>query len=267
MCEYLSVEPVSRMAATLDRPDDNRNLLKELPLGWHWLYFLESPPTSLVGDDGRTVPGGFLPDTGLPRRMWAGGSIEFTGKVALEQEATCTTTIRSIVPKSGRTGKLVFVSTEHRLFQGNPSPVVIETRDLVFREAPRAGEKPRLVEPPTDATWRREVSPDPVMLFRFSALTFNAHRIHYDVDYCRNVEGYPDLVVHGPMIALLLLDLVERMAPDQMIQRFRYRNVSPLFAHHPFAICGTPRENNRVTLWAENHAGGVATEGEVELVS
>ena len=262
--ELLVAEPARRMAATLDRDAEGLRDGGALPPGWHWLYFLDAPPGALLGADGRSVAGGFYPETGLPRRMWAGGSLTFDGSLALGGEASSTTTISRVERKQGRSGALVFVSTEHRIVQGGHEAVV-ETRDLVFREAARPGENTRRAEPPGEAAWRREIAPDPVLLFRFSALTFNAHRIHYDADYCRQEEGYPGLVVHGPLLALLLLDLAGRQLAERRFRRFTYRGVAPVFAPGSFHVCGAPGDDGRIRLWAESADGALATTADLEL--
>ncbi len=262
--EVLAVHPARRLAATFEREIGPLEAGSPLPPGWTLLYFLDAPPTSVIGRDGRTFPGDFIPDTGLPRRMWAGGSFTFTGELILGRPATSTVTIRDVARKEGRSGALCFITTEHRVEQDGRTAVV-EMRDLVFREAADARAAPRPMEPPGPAAWRRSVAADPVLLFRFSALTFNAHRIHYDIEYCRSEEGYPDLVVHGPMQALLLLDLAERKRPGCRIRHFRYRGKAPVFAPGPFSVCGAPEDNGRLRLWIEDERGGLATTAELEL--
>jgi len=249
------------LAATLDRDDAALREGAPLPPGWHWLYFLDAPLTGQLGEDGRTVPGGFLPDTGLPRRMWAGGTIDFDAPLPLGSEATCEARIDNIEAKQGRSGPLVFVTTRHVISSGGRRAVE-ERRDLVFRGLPGEDEPQRREQAPGCGTWRRVVTPDPVLLFRFSALTFNAHRIHYDVDYCRAVEGYPTLVVHGPLLALLMLDLVARERPDGVVRSFAYRVLAPLYSGSPFAVCGCEREGG-AELWVEGPDGTLATKGRV----
>ena len=262
--EVLGVPSARHLAATFDRDEEDLEAGSALPPGWTLLYFLDAPPTSAVGRDGRTSSGEFIPDTGLPRRMWAGGSFTFTGDLILGRPATSTMTVRNVARKEGRSGALCFVTTEHRIEQDGRD-VVTEIRDLVFREAPKSSEPVRRVDPPEPATWRRSIVADPVLLFRFSALTFNAHRIHYDIEYCRNEENYPNLVVHGPMQALLLLDLAGRVLPERRILHFRYRGVAPVFAPGSFSVCGAPDADDRVRLWIEDSGGGLATTAELEL--
>lgn len=262
--DVLGVTPARHLAATFDRDDANLMSGARLPCGWTLLYFLDCPPTSLIGRDGRTTPGEFIPDTGLPRRMWAGGSFTFERDLVLGRPARQTVTITSVERKKGRSGDLCFVTTEHRVAQDD-GDAVIEVRNLVFRDEPGASGEARRVAPPQDAVWQRSVVADPVLLFRFSALTFNAHRIHYDVEYCRSEEAYPDLVVHGPMQALLLLDLAERTFPERRIRHFRYRGMAPLFAPHPFLVCGKPETGRDLRLWIEDSSGGLTTSAELEF--
>ncbi len=260
--DLLSVTPARHLAATFDRDDAALVSGSPLPPGWQWLYFLDAPQSAVIGPDGRTVPGGFLPETGLPRRMWAGGLFQFHQPLRLGETVNCETVITHVALKQGRSGELAFITTEHRVSQ-NGVLAVTETRNLVFREAPKPGEVSRHEEPQHKAEWRREITPDAVLLFRFSALTFNGHRIHYDIDYCRDEEGYRGLVVHGPMLALMLLDLVEREMPGKTISSFQYRAVSPLFTPDMFAVCGLPTGDQTAALWIENSEGGLATTAEV----
>lgn len=264
--DVLGLAPARHLAAAFDRDSGALADGARLPHGWHWLYFLDAPPSSAIGADGRTVSNGFLPDTGLPRRMWAGGSFGFQRDLVFGRAARSEVVISDAVRKRGRSGKLAFVTTEHRIGQDGATALV-ETRNLVFREAPRPGETEtaRRIDPPKAPAWRRTVDPDPVLLFRFSALTFNAHRIHYDIDYCRDEEGYPGLVVHGPMMALLLLDLAERELGARTFRRFRYRGVAPLFAPERFHVCGAPENDERALFWIEGADGALAMSAELDL--
>ncbi len=262
--DVLGVTPARHLAATFDRDDADLASGGRLPCGWTLLYFLDSPPTSRMGPDGRTTPGEFLPDTGLSRRMWAGGSFTFERDLVLGRPARQTVTMTGVERKKGRSGNLCFVTTEHRTAQDGED-AVIEVRHLVFRDALGAHGEARRVAPPQGAAWQRSVVADPVLLFRFSALTFNAHRIHYDVEYCRRVEAYPDLLVHGPMQALLLLDLAERTCPERRIRHFRYRGMAPLFAPHPFLVRGKPETGGGLALWIEDSSGGLTTSAELEF--
>jgi 3-methylfumaryl-CoA hydratase len=228
------------------------------------MYFLDAPPTAAVGRDGRTVADGLLPETGLPRRMWAGGELICHRPLVLGATAKSEVRIAAIEEKEGGSGRLTFLDLRFVL-SDHDGPAVEEHRDIVMREAPAPGETPRRRDPPTGAQWRREMTPNHLMLFRFSALTFNGHRIHYDADYVRQVEGYPDLLVHGPLLALLLLDLVRCSIPEAAVRRFRYRAVAPLFVSRPLALCGKTAGTGRAELWGEGDDGRLATWAEVEL--
>src|SRR3954452_2960390 len=197
--------PVVALTATLDHPANPVTAGSALPPLWHWLYFLPMHRQSDIGADGHARRGGFLPPVPLPRRMWAGSQFEFRSPVRVGDAVERISTIADVTAKEGRTGKLVFVKVRHEVrCNGAPDPAIVEFHDIVYREARRADDP----EPPpqaaaTGAAWQREIVPDDVLLFRYSALTFNGHRIHYDRKYVTEVEGYPGLIVHGPLIATL----------------------------------------------------------------
>jgi 3-methylfumaryl-CoA hydratase len=231
------------------------------PLG-HWLYFLPDARQSAIGDDGhpRRDDGGLLPPVPLPRRMWAGGRVEFLAPIAVGAALTCVTTIAAIRAKRGASGDLLFVTLQHDIAADGVS-AIREEQDLVYRapataSAPAADPAPAPApEPapePADAV--RSVIPDPVLLFRYSALTFNAHRIHYDRDYARDVEGYAGLVVHGPLIATLLINHARREMPGLTPTRFSFRAEAPLIDGAPFDLCLT-REESGAQLWARDANG------------
>jgi len=256
--DIVTAWPAIALAATLDRRDPAPGPGDALPPGWHWLYFLEAAPASELGPDGHAKRGGFLPPVALPRRMWAGGRLEFRRPLRFGEEARRESTILSIEPKLGRSGSLVFVTVRHTVYAGG-EPAVIEDHDIVYREAAKPGDPPPRAQPgPRAANWRREVIADPVMLFRYSALTFIGQRIHYDLDYCRNVEGYPGLVVHGPLQVILLLDLARRHEP-RPVRRLEYRARHPLFHFEPFTINGNASSDApQAELWTANPAGNYA---------
>jgi 3-methylfumaryl-CoA hydratase len=253
--------PVAALAATLDRGDPAPQPGDEVPPGWHWLYFLETAPASGLGEDGHPRRGGFLPPVELPRRMWAGGRIEFVAPLRVGDALRRKSTIRNVESKTGKTGALVFVTVEHEIYGGD-TLAVREEHDIVYREAAKPGDAPPAARPaPASALWRRELTPDPVLLFRYSALTFNGHRIHYDIDYCREVEGYPGLIVHGPLQTTLLLDLCRRHAA-RPIRRLEYRAVRPAFHGHPLTVNGAPDASGaRAELWTADAAGLVTMTG------
>jgi 3-methylfumaryl-CoA hydratase len=174
--------------------------------------------------------------------------------------------IVSIEPKTGRSGKMVFVTVRHTVTAGG-EPAVIDEVDIVYREPAKPGSAATAGIPaPRDAAWRREIIADPVMLFRYSALTFIGHRIHYDLDYCRQVEGYPGLVVHGPLQTLLLLDLCRRHDP-RPVKRIDYRALHPLFHFEPLSIHGQPDATGTMSeVWTANPAGNAAMKATVCFV-
>jgi 3-methylfumaryl-CoA hydratase len=250
--------PVTALAATLDERELQVESGTPVPPGWHWLYFLEAKPASELGTDGHPKKGGFLPPVPLPRRMWAGGRLEFLKPLKVGEALTRESEILSVEPKSGRSGTLVFV-TVRQTIQAAGETAIVEEQDIVYREAAKAGDPlPAGKEAPRDVTWHRAVFPDNVMLFRFSALTFNGHRIHYDRDYAMGEEHYPGLVVHGPLQAILLLELCRRDA-DRPVRRFEYRAQRPLFAGKPFTVNGRyDAAAGSAELWTADEAGHFA---------
>ena len=257
--------PVAALAATLDRDDPAPAPGTPLPPLWHWLYFLPLHRQSAIGPDGHARRGGFLPPVPLPRRMWAGGRFEFRRPVRVGDAVRRTSTIADVSLKEGRTGPLAFVLVRHEVAT-DEGVALVEEHDIVYRDLPRPGEAAPAPRPaPADAPWRRDIRPDDVLLFRYSALTFNGHRIHYDRRYVTEVEGYPGLIVHGPLIATLLADLLRRHT-DVPMTAFRFRAVRPLFDVADFAVCGAPSaDGSRASLWARDADGFLAMEAEAEL--
>ena len=252
--------PVTLLSATLDSEGPFPGMGDPLPPLWHWLYFLPRHRQSELAPDGHAKRGGFLPPVPLPRRMWAGGRFEFHRPLCIGERITRVSRIADVTHKQGRTGELIFILVRHEI-SGAAGLAVVEEQDIVYRS--HANSAPPPAAPPS-ALWSRTVRPDDVLLFRYSALTFNAHRIHYDRRYAVETEGYPGLVVHGPLIATLLLDLVRRNLTQANVSRFSFRAVSPLFDTAPFTICGHP-EGNQVRLWAQNETGGLAMEATAVL--
>ncbi len=259
--DTITAAQANLMNATLDREPT----LKDgdaLPPAWHWLYFHEAVRLSGLGIEGHPKLGGFMPPVPLPRRMWAGGSLLFDRPIVIGQPAVKRSTIASITPKSGKSGELYFVTVEHEVTQ-NGSKCLHEKQTIVYREP--ADPTKTLAQPPVASEkpmFSADIQPDPIMLFRYSALTFNGHRIHYDQDFCRNHEGYPDLVFHGPLTATLLLDLFYHQYPQDQIKSFEYRGVSPLFNPDPFTVNGTRRGING-QAWAANQDGGLAMQAQI----
>jgi len=254
------------LAATLDRDDPPARPGGDAPPLAHWLFFTPLARQSELGPDGHPRRGGFLPPIPLPRRMWAGGRLEFLQPLRVDDAITRTSRIASVDAKSGRSGRLAFVTVRHEI--ACPRGLAItEEHDIVYRDAPQpAAAPPTPPAAPTDETFSRRIVPDPVLLFRYSALTFNGHRIHYDQRYVTEVEGYPGLIVHGPLIATLLLDLLRRQRPAAAVKRFGFTAKSPLFDLHPFDVCGRFDDGGRgVALWARNHEGALAMSASAEL--
>lgn len=249
------IEPFSAraLAGLLDRntaPGDG----DPLPLPWHWLYFLDAPARAATGVDGHPLRGGFLPPVPLPRRMWAAGRMQVRAPLLVGRKAQKVSTVRSIDLKDGKTGPLVFVSVEHTLIQDGQT-CLVEEQNIVYRDAPTAPAPLPPGEPaPATAEWERWLVPDPALLFRFSALTYNGHRIHYDRDYATKVEFYPALVVHGPLLATLLLDLVRRERPGAAISSFSFRAMRPAFDNAALHVRGTPTAVG-ADLWTSDAHG------------
>jgi 3-methylfumaryl-CoA hydratase len=258
--------PLAALTATLDHPARDWHPGDRLPPLWHWLYFLPLHRQSEIGPDGHARRGGFLPPVPLPRRMWAGSQFEFRAPLQVGDRLSRTSTIDSVTPKEGRSGPLVFVRVRHAVHANAAAePALVEYHDIVYRGAQQPGDAEPPPQPaPQDAGWQRQVVPDDVLLFRYSALTFNGHRIHYDRRYVTEVEGYPGLIVHGPLIATLLLDLLRREAPEAEVASFRFKAVRPTFDLHPFQVNGL-REGREVRLWAQDHEGWLTMDARATL--
>ena len=254
--DEIGATPLKALNATLDHPAFAVAAGTPLPPLWHWLYFLPLHRQCDIGPDGHARRGGFLPPVPLPRRMWAGSQFEFRSPVRVGDAVERVSTIADVTVKDGRTGKLVFVKVRHEVrCNGAADPAIVEFHDIVYREAKRLDDiEPPPQPAPTGASWQREIVPDDVLLFRYSALTFNGHRIHYDRKYVTEVEGYPGLIVHGPLIATLLMDLVRRNAPQADVATFRFKAVRPTFDLNPLRVNGQVQADGKtVKLWAQDH--------------
>ncbi|KPJ36856.1 FAS1-like dehydratase domain-containing protein [Burkholderia multivorans] len=264
--DRITPAPIRLLRATLDDAEPSA-LPDVLPPLWHWLYFLPGERQSNIGTDGHARRGGFLPPVALPRRMWAGGRLQFLRPLAVDTPIQRRSTIANVQSKSGRSGQLVFVTVLHEI--GDAQGVAIrEEQDIVYRDAPppaAAGTPAPAAQPaPTDEQYSRIVTPDPVLLMRFSALTFNGHRIHYDRPYAMEEEGYPGLVVHGPLIAMLLMEELRRRHPGKTIRAFDFKAVSPLFDTAPFTVNGK-LEGHTARVWARGPQGQLAMQASIEL--
>jgi 3-methylfumaryl-CoA hydratase len=257
--DQITPAPMAALAATLDIKEAQPPTGAAVPPLWHWLYFLEIRRQSELGEDGHAKLGGFLPPVPLPRRMWAGGRLQFLRPLHVGKTYTRTSRIADVQHKQGRSGSLVFVHVRHEI--GNAEDVALtEEQDLVYRANARPADPPAPARPaPAGAAWERTLHADDVLLFRYSALTFNGHRIHYDRRFATQTEGYPGLVVHGPLIATLLLDLCSRNMPGSRIERFEFRSVSPLFDVAPFTLRGKPESDGKtISLWATGPSEALA---------
>ena len=269
LSDDITSAPVRALSATLDR-DDSAPLAGStvLPPLWHWLYFLPQQRQSEIGPDGHPKRGGFLPPVPLPRRMWAGGRLRWLPEnpLLVGQTVQRVSSIASVTHKAGRTGDLLFVLVKHEVHNAK-GLALTEEHDIVYRAAAQPGDPvPPPVAAEQGAAWQREIAPDDVLLFRYSALTFNGHRIHYDRRYVTEVEGYPGLIVHGPLIATLLVDLVRHQMPKAFIKSFNFKAVRPTFDLHPFRLNGQPSADGKtVQLWAQDHEGWLTMQGTAEL--
>jgi 3-methylfumaryl-CoA hydratase len=253
--DCLNVQSARFMQATLDQ-DPTVRAGDALPPLWHWLYFREAQRASDLGRDAHSKRGGFLPPVTLPRRMWAGGRFTFINPLILGQDAEKRSTIKDVQQKTGRSGRLCFVTVEHRISQGDRH-ALSEEHDIVYREDPDpTAPAPAVAPAPQNPGFSERITPTEVMLFRYSALTFNGHRIHYDVDYARDVEGYAGLVFHGPLTATLLMDLACRQT-GAAPKRFEFRGLAPIAGPAPFLIEGKMQKDH-VELWAKRYDGALA---------
>ena len=278
LAEVIHPLPVRQLAATLgDAQRLHEPAAAPLPALWHWATFNPIELQSRLGDDGHPQRGDFLPPVSLPRRMWAGSRLNWTRAFAVGSTVTRDTHITSVERKSGRSGEMVFVTLTHR-YRDQDGVLLDEEHDIVYRDWPSAEEKAALAELGVRARGgghafertgmhQQRVRADSVMLFRYSAATFNGHRIHYDVDYCRDTEGYPGLVVHGPLIATLLLGFVDKaLANGRFIRSFSFRARRPTFDLGPFHLHATAESaGGGFDAWSTNNVGEVGLDAQVRL--
>jgi len=232
-----------------------------LPALWHWGLFVKAWPYDQLGEDGHPKRGGFLPPADNRNRMWAGGRVQFITPLRIGEPAQRISTIAAVNEKEGRTGKLLFVTVKHEYVQ-NDLVRIIEEQDIVYREP--SPPKQTGTEPAPAAQWSETVIPTATMLFRYSAVTFNGHRIHYDAPYAMQVEGYAGLVVHGPMIATLMCGAFQRANPDKRIMSMAYRGLRPLTAPHAFQLAGRLTAPGVAQVWAEQD-GTLAHQAEIKF--
>jgi len=267
--DTVDCKSVNQLQATLDHQNSNYQVGDPLPLAWHWMYFNPTVAARGLGRDGHPAVGGFLPPVALPRRMWAGTRIAAHTPIVIGETLERRSTIKSVVPKSGDSGQLCFVTVTHEISARDSGELrLVDEHDIVYREDDKPGQVRKSPPPaPTDSEAQREIQPDTTMLFRYSAVTFNGHRIHYDLDFCQNVEGYPGLVVHGPLIATWILELARDYlsGSGKAIATFSFRAISPLFHDRPFSVHLKSTEAG-LDLWAANADGDLATQCQATLV-
>ncbi len=262
--DVVSAAPIAALAATLDRDDPLPHAGDAVPLLWHWLFFLHAARASEIGPDGHPKRGGFLPPVPLPRRMWAGGRLVSGRPLRVGAAVTRDSRIGGVNLKQGKSGPLVFVQVVHTITDID-GVLLSEEHDIVYRDNPSPDQtKPAPTRAPAEYAWSREIVPDPVLLFRYSALTFNGHRIHYDLKYATDVEGYAGLIVHGPLIATLLADLLRRNLANARLTKFEFRAIKPLFDTAPFFVRGLP-DDQRIMLWAQDRDGDLCMEATAEV--
>lgn len=253
--------PAMALAAALDRNDRPGNG-EELPPLWHWIYFLELVRHGELAENGHARLGDFLPPVPLPRRMFAGARVTFHAPLLIGNEARRVSTIADVRRKQGRSGEMIFVLVRNEI-AGPGGMAIVEEQDIVYRNAPLETEPaPTSRRAPAKPVWTRAFETDETLLFRYSALIFSAHRIHFDLPYALQ-EGYAGLVVHGQLIATLLADLVRRNT-DAAMHSFRFRSVCPLINRATGMLCGIPA-GNTVDLWAEDASGQVVMEAQAQL--
>lgn len=254
--DWIAPFPARAMAATLDSlsaPDEG----DELPLLWHWLYFLHVAPRAGIGPDGHPKRGGFMPPVPLPRRMFGAARFEFHAPLRVGDNAERRSEIRDVVQKTGRSGTMVFVTVRHEI-HANGTLAIVDEQDIVYREPPAPGSASINVarDTPPPAESRQPWRTDEVLLFRYAALTFNAHRIHYDRPYATGEEGYPGLVVQGPLVATLLAGRARELA-GRRLARFQFRAIKPLFDHQTFDVCARAHPGGGIDLWTEDETRAI----------
>ncbi|MEZ5925992.1 MAG: MaoC family dehydratase N-terminal domain-containing protein [Hyphomicrobiaceae bacterium] len=255
----LDAGPADRLTAALDYADPAFSDGDVLPHAWHWLYFHAMPRASLLSADGRGASGGLMPPFPGLARMWAGGSFTFLAPLRIGETIERRSQLASITEKSGRSGPLVVTRIEHD-YAGPTGSCVRERQEIVLRQPTGYSGAADGERATTQPSWSREIIPDEVLLFCFSALTYNPHRIHYDLRYATEAEGYPGLLVQGPLTCVLLLDLIRRSLPDRPLAAFEYRAMRPLICGRALALKGAATADS-VEVWAEDDRGLVAMRG------
>ena len=245
------------LKATLEPDQPDFKIGDQLPYGWHWVYFLEPVDINKLGQDGHAALGGFLPPVALPKRMWAGVRLKFHQPIIIGETAVKKSEVKSITRKTGRSGELCFVTVNHKIYSGSTLKLE-EDHDIVYRGRGAAPSSEDMETAPPTAPEHSDcqaiIHPSPILLFRYSALTFNGHRIHYDLDYCRNVEGYPGLVLHAPLLVTLMLNLAQNCFAGRNLEfsEFRQKSIYPLYHGSPFTLHLKKMEPGHCEIRASN---------------
>jgi 3-methylfumaryl-CoA hydratase len=258
----LDSRPATLLALTFDLEGVDVEPGSPLPELWHWLFLVPMVPTAGLGSDGHPRRGGFLPPIPLERRMWAGGRLEFRRGLHIGETVHQTSEIVQVSEKQRESGAMVLVTVRHTI-SCDGVPAVVEEQDLVYLPMPGSYVAPRPDPLPGDLLFRHEQPVDAVLLFRFSALTFNAHRIHYDLTYATEVEHYPGLVVHGPLQAMLLMESARRQRPDSWPATYTFRASRPLFAFESCTVAGRATPEGGLDLFTANGDGDIAMRAQV----
>ena len=266
--DVVTEAPIKAMLCTFDRNEKVPGQGEPIAPGWHLLYLHSHARRAQLGKDGAAAEGGVLPRIPMPRRMYAGSTFTFEGDIRVGDKLRRELEFTDVQLRQGSTGNLIVTTQTRRIF--TPRGLALtEDANTVFREEVKSGDKsgvPVREAAPSDVPWRRTITPDPVMLFRYSAITFNPHRIHYDRTYCVEVEGYPGLVVHGPFAQQCLFDLLRDSMPGRRIKTFAVRARAPLFDTSPFDVIGRPTADGKgADLWTVTPKGTIAAQATATL--
>ncbi len=264
--DVATVAPANLLRRTLDLDGADLTLGDELPDGWHGLYFLPLLAPGELRDDGLPAGVDVIPPLPLPRRMYAGETLRFHQPIRLGQALRRSSELIDLVPKTGGKGRMVFATVLNKIMADGELALEEERRIVYLEAVPpgQANQPTRREAAPGDAAWQQIVQPDPVLLFRYSALTFNSHRIHYDSVYATRTEGYPGLVVHGPLTSTLLMELARRHNPGRRFATYQMQARAPLFDTAPFTVAGK-RTGGGCSLWAATPDGTVAMTAELSF--
>ena len=263
--DVISLSTVAKMSATIDSNPVELKFGAPLPPCWHWLFFNRGVTPEGLRIDGTYADAEYMPPISSPRRMWAGNKIKNEKPLTVGCSAKRTVTIEEIIEKKGTSGHLIFLRERAEITDENGGSL-IDWRTLVFRDGTGKFEGQNNLRAPKIKDWSQNINPDPILLFRYSALTFNSHRIHYDRDYTQNVEGYPDLLVHAPLTATLLLNLIRKEMPAAEVNEINLRATAPIFVNQPFSINGTiTNEGKEAELWAMTKDGNLAMTADILL--